>query len=222
MMERGINRIMLESILNKRIIAIIRKIPSKHILSVAKALSNGGISNIEVTFDQSGAEGVAETLRSIEILNEENDGEMCIGAGTVLNTQQVDDAKKAGAEYIISPNFDAKVIERTKSLGLISIPGAFTPSEIIRAYEAGGDIIKVFPAMQLGVSYLKALQGPIKHIPLAAVGGVEARHLPELFKIGIVCVGVGGNLVNSKYVQEGKFDVIEEIAKAYSRHIASN
>lgn len=176
---------------------------------------------MEVTFDHSSPEGIKETLRSISLLKEQMKGLIHVGAGTVLTTEEVDAAYKCGAEYMISPNVDEKVIRRTKELGLVSMPGAFTPSEIVDAYNYGGDIIKMFPAGLLGVSYMKAVLGPLSHIPLAAVGGVTPENLHEFMNVGVNCFGIGGNLVNRSLVSNRDFKGVTERGKAF-RNAALN
>ena len=156
-----------------KIIAIVRGVPQDRILPMAQALFDGGIRLLEITFDQSSPTGNRDTGKSIEALAAAFEGRMCIGAGTVMNREQVDIAINSGARYMISPNTDATVIQYTKSVGSISIPGAMTPSEIVYAYQLGADFVKVFPAGTLGEEYIKAIRAPISHIPLLAVGGID-------------------------------------------------
>lgn len=146
--ERNRQQMILQMIRKEKIVAIVRGIPSGLILDTGRALADGGICMMEVTFDHSGPEGIRETLHSIALLKEHLSERMHIGAGTVLTAEEAEEAYRSGAEYIISPNVDRSVIEKTKELGLISMPGAFTPSEIVDAYNYGGDIIKLFPAFR--------------------------------------------------------------------------
>lgn len=203
----------LEQIKREKIIAIVRGVSSDKVAALAKALSDGGMNCIEVTFDQSSPEGIAETVRSIKLLSE-MDG-LCVGAGTVMNVEQVNMAKEAGARYIISPNTDERVIKETKKLGMVSIPGAMTPTEVAQAYDLGADIVKMFPAGVLGCGYIKAVKAPLKHIPVTAVGGVNPANCADFIRAGAMGVGVGGNLVSPQYVEEGRFDEITAIAKSY-------
>lgn len=205
----------MELIKETKIIAIVRGIQSKDIVETARALKNGGIKCVEVTFSPKSEEQSVDTLKSISMIKETFGTEMAIGAGTVLTPENVYRAKEAGAEYIISPNSDEEVIQATKRLGLISIPGAMTPSEAVNAYNWGADIVKLFPAASLGISYIKALMGPLNHIPFTAVGGVDAGNIQEFLKIGCIGVGVGGNLVNKKLIEEGNFAEITKLAKEY-------
>lgn len=206
----------LDRILEEKIIAIVRGISSSQITLLAEALQAGGIHCIEVTFDQSSSEGQADTLASIRSLCKQFGSTACIGAGTVMTTEQVRLAAEAGAEYMISPNVSEAVIRETKRLGKISIPGAMTPSEIVHAYELGADIVKVFPCASLGPSYIKAIKAPLKHIPITAVGGVTVENCAEFIKAGAVGVGAGGNLVSAKLVAEGRLDEITATARAYA------
>lgn len=186
---------LIQAILEEKIVAIARGIAGKQILDIARALLEGGIRFIEVAFDHSSKDGRRETLETIELLNDEMREEVEIGAGTVLTPEQVDYAQQAGAKYIISPNVNPDVIARTRELDLVSIPGAFTPSEVAMAYERGADIVKLFPADALGPRYVKALRAPLGHIPLMATGGITAMNIPDFLGAGAVCFGVGGSLV---------------------------
>ena len=204
----------LAQIKEEKIIAIVRGISSDKITDLAQALRKGGMKCIEVTFDQSSPAGIEETLKSIKALAEMG-GDICVGAGTVMTCEQVDLAKAAGAKYIISPNTDAAVIKHTKELGLVSIPGAMTPSEVAAAYAMGADIVKMFPAGVLGCDYIKAVKAPLKHIPVTAVGGVNPANCADFLRAGAIGVGVGGNLVSPQFVNEGRFEEITAIAKSY-------
>lgn len=206
----------LNKILEGKIIAIVRGIPSDEVVGLAEALEKGGISCIEVTFDQSSQEKTQDTLKAISNIRQALGDKVCVGAGTVMTTQQVEAATAAGAEYMISPNTNAAVIKRTKELDKVSIPGAMTPSEVAEAYELGADIVKMFPAGVLGCAYIKAVKAPLKHIPVTAVGGVNPGNCTDFIRAGAVGVGVGGNLVSPQLVKEGRFDEITAIAKSYT------
>lgn len=206
----------LNKILEGKIIAIVRGIPSDEVVGLAEALVKGGISCIEVTFDQSSEEKARDTLKAISNIHKTLGDRVCVGAGTVMTTQQVEAAAAAGAEYMISPNTNAAVIAKTKELDKVSIPGAMTPSEVAEAYELGADIVKMFPAGVLGTTYIKAVKAPLKHIPVTAVGGVNPANCADFIRAGAVGVGVGGNLVSPQLVKEGRFDEITTIAKSYT------
>lgn len=205
----------LEWIKREKMIAIVRGVSSADIIGTAKALMQGGISNMEITFQHSSAAGINETLRSIEIVKSYFGDQINIGAGTVLSSHDVELASKAGADYMISPNTDLKVIARTKELGKISIPGAFTPTEICMAYDNGADIIKLFPAGVLGLPYISAVRAPLKHIPVCAVGGIRPENMSSYLKEGISCFGIGGNLVSLEHIRKGEFTELTRTAKQY-------
>ena len=204
----------LELLKQEKIIAIIRGIPSTQITDLARAIRRGGVICMEVTFDQRSQEGLEETARCIRLLAQEEG--LCVGAGTVMNPEQVQMARDAGAQYIISPNVDEAVIRATKEMGLVSIPGAFTPTEVAQAYRLGADLVKVFPAGEMGPSYIKALRGPYSHIPMLAVGGIRASNCQEYFQAGCLGIGVGGNLVSGALVEAGRFDEITAAAQEYA------
>lgn len=206
-------------IVEKKIIAIVRGVPPKDIVAVARALLAGGVGMMEVTFDHSKPEGVDETLESLSLLREELSGRVAVGAGTVLTAAQVRAAAERGAGYIISPNVDEEVVAETRALGLLSMPGALTPSEIARAHRLGAHIVKLFPAGLWGTDYIRAVRAPLAHIPMAAVGGVDAETIPGFLAAGIACFGVGSNLVDARKVAAGDFASITAAAKAMSGKI---
>lgn len=205
----------LEMILDSKLVAISRGIHSDKIIPTVRALKAGGIRCVEVTFSAKSEEESRDTLRAIALLKQEFGDSIALGAGTVLTPLQVNAAAEAGAAYIISPDSNEEVIKETKKLGLVSIPGALTPTEVIRAHNLGADIVKLFPAASLGMGYIKALLGPITHIPITAVGGVNAQNAQDFIDIGCVGVSVGGNLVNKQLVDAGDFDAIRALAAEY-------
>ncbi len=209
----------LKQILDNKIVAIIRGIDSERMPDTVEALLQGGIKLLEVTFNQESEEAVAGTLKSLELIKARYGDKVCLGAGTVVTMEQAEKAAAAGAEYIISPNTDVNVIKKTKELGKISIPGAFTPSEAVTAYNAGADIVKLFPAGLLGTAYIKAFSAPLGHIPVVAVGGVNVDNVNEFIKAGAKGVGVGGNLVDKKAIYAGEYDKITKAAQAYIQRI---
>jgi 2-dehydro-3-deoxyphosphogluconate aldolase/(4S)-4-hydroxy-2-oxoglutarate aldolase len=206
----------IEQLYEHKIIAIIRGVKPTQMASLADALLKGGICCMEVTFDNCSERGQQETLESIHILKRTFDSQVVLGAGTVLTEQQVCDAQNAGASFIISPNVSKEVITKTKELGMVSIPGAMTPSEVVAAHGFGADIVKLFPAGMFGVSYLKAVRGPLRHIPMMAVGGINPDNIAEFLEAGACGVGIGGNLVNLKYIKDDRYDLISAEAKRFS------
>lgn len=197
----------------EKIIAISRGISSSHILKAADALRRGGVHFMEVTYNPSNEEASKDTLKSIELLKKEFGEEMHIGAGTVLTVEQVEDAREAGAEYIISPNVDERVIRKTKELGLLSIPGAMTPTEAQNAWKCGADYVKVFPAGNLGADYIKAMLSSMNHLKLVATGGIDEENMLEFLDSGCVGFGIGGSLLNQKLAEAGDYQEIFERAE---------
>ncbi len=200
------------------VISILRGIESEVILKVADALYEGGIRFMEVTFDHKSRDW-EKTEKAIRTLCDAFDGRMRIGAGTVTTVDLVHRAADAGAGFIISPDCNEEVIRETKRLGLVSIPGAFTASEILKAHYAGADFVKVFPAGSIAASYIKALRGPIPQVKLMAVGGIDASNVGEYIKAGCVGAGVGGKLASQKAIAEGRFDLLTEAARDLIRAV---
>jgi len=206
----------LNMILESKIIAIVRGISSERIVPTVGALMDGGITCVEVTFSAKSQEESKDTLRAISMLKKEFGDAIALGAGTVLTPQNVRDAASAGATYMISPNAGETVIKETKKLGLVSIPGAMTPTEIITAWNYGADIVKLFPAATLGLKYIGAIRGPITHIPMTAVGGINAQNAQSFLDIGCAGVSVGGNLVSKKLIEAGDYQAITKLALEYN------
>ena len=153
------------------------------------------------------------------MLCREFEGRLCIGAGTVMNVKQAKLAAKAGAKYLISPNFNKSVIRFANKNGIVSMPGAMTPTEIVDAYDTGADFVKVFPADSLGLGYLKAVKAPLSHIPLIAVGGVNENNISDFIAAGLDGVGVGSNIVKKSMIEQGDLEGITALARAYTAAI---
>jgi 2-dehydro-3-deoxyphosphogluconate aldolase/(4S)-4-hydroxy-2-oxoglutarate aldolase len=204
---------LVEQIEKNRIIAIMRKVPFEKAEKTAQALIEGGIRLLEITFDQQ-AQDPENTLRSIEAVAKRFP-EVTVGAGTVMTTEQAQLAKDAGATFILAPNLNISVIQKAAALGMGTVPGAMTPSEIAQAYEAGADVVKLFPAGDLGISYLKAIRSPINHIPLIAVGGVDHQNIADFIRAGAIGAGIGSNIVNSRLIAENRFGELTELARLY-------
>ena len=181
----------LNSILKNKIVAIIRGAKPEDVAKIAEALYAGGIRLLEITLNS------PKSLFVIEAVSGQMRDRMLIGAGTVLNADTARAAVAVGAKFIISPSTDLETIKMTKRYDVVSIPGAFTPSEILTAHTYGGDIIKVFPA-RLGADYIKDVRGPLSHIPLMPTGGVNLNNIAEFQKAGAVAFGIGSSLVNTQ------------------------
>ena len=206
----------LDFILENKVITICRKVYGENLLKLAQALYAGGVQLIEVTFDQADPECIAKTTEAIRTLNQSFQGQMMFGAGTVLTREQVKAAADAGACYIISPNTDADVITYTKELGLVSIPGAMTPSEIMNAHNLGADIVKLFPSGYLGFRYIRDILAPISHVKLCATGGVSEENWGEYLSLGFAGAGISGRLCDKKCIESGDFAEITRRAKVFS------
>ena len=209
----------IQTIKDEKIIAIVRGMNPQQTVEIAKALYAGGIKLIEVTFNQKCPEKFHETTDAIKAIREAMGDKMLVGAGTVTSVELVEMAAEAGALYMISPDMDEAVIRRTRELGLVSIPGAYTATEAKKAYNAGADFVKLFPCVGDAPAYVKALCAPFNHIPFLAVGGVNADNVAEFIKAGAKGVGVGSCLANKKWADEGRYDLITEEAKRFIKNL---
>lgn len=182
----------LQTILDNKLIAIVRGAKPEDTLKIVQSLYDGGIRLVEITMNS------PKALSAIEMAADEFGKEMAVGAGTVLDPESARSALLAGAQFILSPTLDAETIKLTKRYGAVSIPAAFTPTEILTAYELGGDIIKVFPATTLGPKFVKDIHGPLPHIPLLPTGGVGLHNINDYIDAGAAGLGIGSSLVNTK------------------------
>jgi len=181
----------LQDILEYKIVAILRGIHPDHAVEIAGALQQGGVRLLEITLNSPDALAVIGKLAAAM------GGGLCIGAGTVLDAGQAKAAIDAGARFILSPTLDLDTIQETRQMGAVSIPGAFTPTEILTAWRNGADIVKVFPA-SVGVPYFRDLRGPLPFIPLMPTGGVNLDNIREFQSAGAVAFGIGSGLVRSE------------------------
>ena len=205
----------IQKVLDKKIVAIVRGVYGEDALGLAKALYAGGIELLEVTFDQSKPESLNRTSDTVKLLCQELGDKMYFGAGTVTTIEMLNLAKEAGASFIVSPDFNPEIIKATVEAGMVSMPGAMTPTEILTAYRAGADFVKVFPTSTLGAAYIKGVRGPLNHIRLLAVGGINEKNIAEFLAAGCVGAGVGGNLVNKTWIANGEWDKITALAKEF-------
>ena len=203
----------IQAIEKEKIIAIVRGVGPEQCMRVADALYAGGIRLMEVTYDQQNPDSFQATADAIAAIGKAYEGRMLVGAGTVTTTELVELTAKAGGKYIISPDVNVDVIRRTRELGMVSLPGAMTPTEVMTAHRAGADFVKLFPIGNLGVAYVKAVRAPISHVKLMAVGGINEDNVADFLRAGMVGAGVGGNLANKKWIEAGEFDKITETAR---------
>lgn len=206
----------LELMLKRRIVAILRGVADEKLLPLQDTLYQQGIRCIEVTFDQKRGDCLEATARQIRALREHAAGRMEIGAGTVLTEEQVDAAYAAGGTFIISPDSRQEVIARTRALGMVSMPGAMTPTEIVSAYRWGASIVKVFPAGDLGAAYFRSLKGPLGHIPLSAVGGIDHTNMEQFHKAGVQVFGIGSSIAKKELLEVDDFAAIGRNARLYT------
>lgn len=191
-----------QEIKNRGVVAVIRDAKVDTIVPIAKALQLGGVTALEITME------TPKALSIIELLADQMDDEVLVGAGTVLDPETARAAIMSGAKFVFSPTVNVETIKMTKRYGVISVPGAFTPTEVLTAYEHGADLIKVFPANTGGPGHLKAIRGPLPHIPLMPTGGIDLNNVGSFIKAGAIAVGVGSTLVdckkpfNDQYLQE--------------------
>lgn len=181
----------LAHLLHHKLIAIVRGADPKNLLKIARALHAGGVRSMEVTLNSPGA------LASIEEISGAMGDDFLVGAGTVLDPETARAALLAGAKYIISPTLNKQTIRMTKRYGAVSIPGAFSATEILKAYESGGDIIKVFPASTGGPGYFKDIAGPLPFIPLMPTGGVSLENIAGFRDAKAAAFGLGSSLVDT-------------------------
>jgi len=203
----------LTKITENRVIAIVRGLPPAHVLDVAHALYAGGIRVLEITMNSD------DPLTAIRKVAETFGDRMVVGAGTVLDAKMAEAAIAAGATFVLSPIVDRDVIRTTKDLGMVSIPGAYTPTEIYTAFKWGADLIKVFPATSPG--YIRELAGPLPQIPLLPTGGITPQNINDYKKAGAVGFGVGSALVNTKQpVTAQSLEIITDKARQFVAALA--
>jgi 2-dehydro-3-deoxyphosphogluconate aldolase/(4S)-4-hydroxy-2-oxoglutarate aldolase len=199
----------LDGILDCGIAAVVRAESAELAFKAIEAALAGGVNVIEVTFTVPGA---LEIIRELAW----NSGEdVILGAGTVLDPETAINAVNAGARFIVSPATNITTIEAAKSKGVPVFPGALTPTEVITAWQAGGDIIKIFPANVMGPSYFKDLHGPFPQIPFMPTGGVDLSTARTWLENGAVCLGVGGALIDKTLMKEGNFAEITNRARKF-------
>ena len=206
----------IKDIEENKIIVIMRGFTTEELLKSVDAMEKGGIRLVEVTFDQTGKTSDEETAGYIRALKENFKGKLRIGAGTVMTEKQVDFAFGAGAEFIISPDCYEPVIKKTRELGMVSIPGVFTPTEAANAHRFGADFVKMFPNSELKVSYLKALAAPLSHIKFLAVGGVNHENMKEYLAAGAKGIGVATAIADKKAIAAGDYEEITRRAKLFT------
>jgi len=204
----------LKEILECGIAAVVRAESADLAFRAIEAALAGGVNVIEVTFTVPGA------LEIIRELARRSADDVILGAGTVLSPETAVEAVDAGARFIVSPSTNAATIQAAKSKGAAVFPGALTPTEVITGWQAGADIIKIFPANVVGPSYLKDLHGPFPDIPLMPTGGVDLSTARSWLEHGAACLGIGGALIDKKLMREGNFAEITDRARRFRQIIS--
>ena len=207
-------REVLNRMINEGLIPVIRVTSASEATDVADAVKEGGVSFIEITMSVQGAIDV------IKELTQKYKDEIIMGAGTVLDPETGRAALLAGAQFLVSPTLNLDLIQLGHRYSAVVIPGAMTPTEILTAWNAGADMVKVFPSAQLGgPEYIKALRGPLPQILLVPTGGVNLQNAGAFIKAGAAALGVGGELVDKKAIKEKKFQIITESTRAFLKTI---
>lgn len=205
----------IKAVSEEKLVVIVRGVARDKLVPLAEAMYRGGVRLLEITYSANGSISDEETADSIRMLADNFKGRMFIGAGTVLTEKQVELTAKAGGGFIISPDTNVDVIKKTREIGLVSMPGALTPTEIMTAHNAGADFVKLFPIDSLGVSYVKAIKAPLSQIKMLAVGGVGLDNIPEYKKLGIAGFGIGSSIIDKNMIEKEDYDGITELAKKY-------
>ena len=192
------------------LIPVLRASSPEQALTIAEAILAGGVSVLEVTMTVPGAIAVMERLAA------RHGDKLLLGAGTVLDAEPARACLLAGAQFVVSPALNLPTIELCRRYGVPVMPGALTPTEIVTAWQAGADVVKVFPCSAVGgAKYLKALQGPLPQIRVVPTGGVSLATAEEFLEAGAYALGVGSDLVDAKAAAAGKPEIITENAKKY-------
>ncbi len=200
----------LKRILDGGIVAVVRAESGDRLAGVVRALAAGGVTAAEITFT------VPDAVEVIRRVRKEVGDAVVLGAGTVLDPETARAALLAGAEYVVAPTVNLDVIRLCRRYDVPVMPGAFTPTEVLAAWEAGADVVKIFPADAGGSNYLKALRGPLPQVRMMPTGGVDLTTAEAFLKAGACCLGVGGSLVEPKAVASGDFARLSDLAAQYA------
>lgn len=196
-----------------KLIAIIRGIPEDKLDGAVRAAYRGGIRAFEITYDPSDIDTLENTARAFETVQKATGGDAILGAGTVVKPEYVPTAYQCGAKFIVSPDINEAVMSLTKENGMISIPGAFTPGEVMSAYRAGADIVKIFPIYRENIPYLKKLLAPLSFVPFMPTGGVNLDTAAEFMRIGAAVLAAGDAIFDRDAVMSEDFQIIEDNAR---------
>lgn len=204
-----------------RLVAIIRGFDPETTIRLAEAYAKGGIRAVEVTFVQTDRALWTRTTEAIGAIAKRFGGDVCVGAGTVLTSEQLKMTQDAGGQFMVAPNVNRELIRECVAKGMAAIPGALTPSEAVEAWEAGASFVKIFPAGNMGPAYVKALKAPLAHIPMLAVGGINPDNIADFIMAGCVGAAVSGVLQNKELIAAGAWDRITDIARTLVERVKS-
>jgi len=197
------------------LVPVVRTSSAEAAVQAIEAMYRGGVRAAEITMTVPGA------IKALEKVADQFGGKIMLGAGTVLDPETARACMLAGAEFFVTPSLRISTIEMVKRYSKVICPGALTPTEVLTAWEAGADVVKIFPCGNVGgAKYIKALKGPFPQIEMIPTGGVNLETAGDFLKAGACAVAVGGELVDAKSVKEGRFDVIEDRARQYLAVIA--
>jgi 2-dehydro-3-deoxyphosphogluconate aldolase / (4S)-4-hydroxy-2-oxoglutarate aldolase len=197
------------------IVPVVRTSSAESAIKSIEAMYRGGVRAAEITMTVPGA------IKALEKLADQFGDKMVLGAGTVLDPETARVSMLAGAQFFVTPTLKLATIEMAKRYSKVICPGALTPTEVLTAWEAGADVVKVFPANAMGgPKYIKALKGPLPHIEMIPTGGVNLETAGEFLKAGACAVAVGGELVDARLIKEGRYDEMEQRARQYLQAIA--
>lgn len=199
----------------EKLIAIIRGIYGEELVELSKALYQGGICCLEITYDQKDKDTLSRIKKEVETLNEVFQGDLTIGVGTVLTVEQVINAKEAGAKFVVSPHMDKELVKEAIKQDLVSIPGAMTPTEIVEAYLSGADFVKFFPAGTMGYKYIKDIMAPLNHVKYIATVGITEESCLEYLKMGFAGVGISSRLTDRKLIAEKNYSELTNRARRF-------
>ncbi len=191
------------------LLAVLRGPSPELTLQMVEALVAGGVLGIEITYS------TPEATRVVKELHDKYGDEILLGMGTLTHPGQVDQAKQAGANYIVSPHYEAELAQAMAASGLGVMIGALSPSEVVQAYRIGSDIVKIFPGSLGGPAYMKALRGPFPEIPMMPTGGISPENIVDWFAAGAAAVGAGSQLCPTDWAKEGRFADITQRAREF-------
>lgn len=209
----------LNSLLDAGFVAIARGLPEEKLADVAQALYEGGVRFFELTYDQRREDAQAYLARSVKAVHDRLGDKLTLGVGTVMTADQVRTAHDAGAKFVVAPNTDVSVVETGKKLGLLTSPGALTPTEVAFAYSLGADIVKLFPAGSMGFDYIRNLRGPLNYVPLMATGGVKLDNISDFFAAGIQVVGTFPSVIPQADVAAERYENITRLARLHMQAV---